>query len=177
MALRALGGLGMLAVLATSLAAASPASARTARHLHARLYLFFDQDRLADELLNGGYFLREAENRPDQLRDAPFLATVTLANCKAGADGRCNVTVDYALLGPDGATKIISQNCPLWTGTPHKGAVMMAATSAHLQFEATDRAGAYVVRATVRDNVAQAEIVLDRRLTLEEPGGSSGEEQ
>ncbi|HZV56737.1 MAG TPA: hypothetical protein VFF89_03605, partial [Sphingobium sp.] len=54
MALRALGGLGMLAVLATSLAAASPASARTARHLHARLYLFFDQDRLADELFNGG---------------------------------------------------------------------------------------------------------------------------
>jgi len=157
----------VLGALAAGLLLAPPAAARTARHLHARLYLFFDQEKLSNALFNGGRYLREAEGWPKRIRGAPFTATVTLANCRAGAEGRCNVTVDYALLGPDGATVKSSTDCPLWSRSPRKGAVVLSDTPIRVMFEANDPAGAYVMRATVRDNVAQAAVTLERRFTLE----------
>lgn len=97
-------------------------------------------------------------------------ALVLFHGCKANAFGYCNVVADYSVQSPDGTVTPIGTG-PVWKGVPSKmGYLQLGQVSADIPFVSTSPSGTYVVRAVVRDTVANAVVPLaNSRLTYTKP--------
>lgn len=87
-------------------------------------------------------------------------ALIVFHGCKANKFGYCNVTAEYSVESPDGTVVPIGTG-PVWKGVPSKmGYLQMSQVAADIPFVSKSLPGTYVVRAMVRDTVANAEIPL-----------------
>ncbi len=97
-------------------------------------------------------------------------ALILFHGCKANAFGYCNVVADYSVQSPDGTVTPIGTG-PVWKGLPSKmGQLQLGQVSADIPFVSTSPSGIYIVRAVVRDTVANAVVPLaNSRLTYTKP--------
>jgi len=100
-------------------------------------------------------------------RNQPIVTFIIFQGCKPDASGNCNVTVDYDTTGPSGKLYDHSASVPVWVGYPAapQGRLQLSASGYGLRIEDTDPLGAYLVRATVTDHVANITLKTQAVLT------------
>ena len=100
--------------------------------------------------------------------DQKFGIYVVFSGCEEDADGSCNTTAVYEIVLPDGTVAVRRDDLPVWqqpAPTMPQLSKGVWVTSA----DATDPAGAHLIRAIVTDHVAGKTIVLERTLVLKPP--------
>ncbi|SNS10796.1 hypothetical protein SAMN06295912_101380 [Sphingomonas laterariae] len=95
---------------------------------------------------------------------------IVFTGCKGDAIHRCNVTVDFTLIGPAGQIFAEHSNAVVAVGKapPGGGALQLSEESLGIFIEPDDPAGDYVVRAVVTDHVAGIILSTERKLTVVE---------
>ncbi|MCA1583205.1 MAG: hypothetical protein LC791_00040 [Acidobacteria bacterium] len=98
----------------------------------------------------GAEFETVTEFRPGQ----PVIAQARVQGCDPGDSGRCQVTVQYTVYGPDGNVYRTAEARPAEMGKP--------APSLHLTFADTDVVGLYRAVTIVRDATAKRMVRSER---------------
>ena len=108
---------------------------------------------------------------PPKLADVPFLVMLSQAGCKAGPDGKCNVTADYKLYDPSGTLVVDDPGRKVWTR--HAQPMNVASMSEEpvpAMLQSSDPRGLYRLHVVLHDNIGNATVELERTLMLEERG-------
>ena len=93
-------------------------------------------------------------------------AVIVFGGCKAGVTNKCQVSVDFALLAPDG-TKTPVGNGPVWSKeAPKPRILMLGDASVTVGFEKNDPPGIYTLIAKVKDRVANQNLQLTMPFTV-----------
>lgn len=95
-------------------------------------------------------------------------AVVMFAGCAPDAKGQCRSTVRFTICRPDGKQDAHPAD-ELWTGkpAPAPGAIELSMTNMILSFADSDPAGTYRIQATLHDELAGRDLVLETPLTVE----------
>lgn len=95
-------------------------------------------------------------------------AVVMFSGCKPDASGQCRSTVRFTICRPDGKQDAHPAD-ELWTGkpAPAPGVIELSMTNMILSFADSDPAGTYRIQATLRDELAGRDLVLETPLTVE----------
>ncbi len=94
-------------------------------------------------------------------------AFIMFAGCKPGSDGKCDTTVDYALISPDGKVIGDSLNQIVWNGNPPPTAnTHISKASMILKFRESNKLGEYKLRAVVYDKNAKISLSLETQFEL-----------
>lgn len=102
--------------------------------------------------------------------DVPFALGLLFANCPAGPDGRCNVTVTYRILTPGGDLAVERQDVIVWRDAPPaKDKRELGHCLWKTNPEASDPPGKYVFQAVVTDHVNNKQGIMERTLELRAP--------
>jgi hypothetical protein len=99
-------------------------------------------------------------------RGQSIVAVVLFAGCKAKNE-RCESTVDFRVLKPDGSTYAERSGLVLWDGPPPAGRnLQLSRANLGIGIEPTDPLGEYRITAVVADRVADAKVTLDTRFSV-----------
>ncbi|WP_380873815.1 hypothetical protein ACFB49_43970 [Sphingomonas sp. DBB INV C78] len=95
---------------------------------------------------------------------------IVFTGCKGDLARRCNVTADFALIGPQGQIYAEHEGADVWVGKapPAGGALTLSDASLGIFIDPEDPAGDYVVRADVTDHVAGITLRTEKTLKLVE---------
>lgn len=103
----------------------------------------------------------------DRVRLGMSASTVILfRGCQADAAGRCDLGVDFMVVGPDGKQQNAG-SANLWSAAPLGQKFMLGAASATLAFHGDEDLGNYTVRARLVDRVAGRQLELPAPLRVE----------
>lgn len=99
-------------------------------------------------------------------RGGRVTAMVVFAICKAAADGNCNVSVTFSIIGPDGKAYGELASGKAWTGAPAPGFNLLASLSAMtFELDPPDKLGPYRMIATMTDEVAGKSFTVSDTVT------------
>lgn len=100
-------------------------------------------------------------------RNERVFAAIIFRGCRAGTDGNCNVTADFAIRRPDGTPYGETMHGPIWDRAPAPGSnLLLGMTMAGLEVEPQDPLGDYLIRAIVTDHVAGISLEVEQPLTV-----------
>lgn len=132
-----------------------------------KLTIFFDPQKFQAWTQGKGGF-NEATAVPAKLADTPFLVMVSAGNCKAAADGNCNVTADYAVFDPSGKKVVDDPRRKVWTKAAQpKGMVAFSEEPVPAMLQSSDPPGSYRLHIVLHDNNAGTAVELEQTLMLE----------
>ncbi len=102
------------------------------------------------------------------LRNQSITTFLIFKGCRAGTSGSCNVTADFDVFDPAGKLCGQSKSVEIWVGHPPAQGNNLQLSSAgfELSFDDSDRLGAYRVRATVTDHIAEITTRTEQILTV-----------
>jgi len=106
-------------------------------------------------------------------RGKPIIAFVFFVGCKP-IDGRCQSTVDFTVLRPDGSVYGSSEGGELWKGKPAPSEKQIGLSVANfgIIIEPNDPAGTYTVKAVAHDLNAARSVEVQQVFTVsEKPAG------
>ena len=98
-------------------------------------------------------------------RGASISAMAIFHGCTAGPGGKCDASVAFTLLAPDGKSTPAGAG-PLWGQAPVQGKLLLAPASVSITFDKTDVPGRYKILATATDKVAGKKVQLSAPFTL-----------
>ena len=101
-------------------------------------------------------------------RNRTITTFLVFKGCRAGASGNCNVTADFDVSDPEGKLCGQSKSVEIWVGRPPAPGNNLQLSSAGfgLSFDDNDPLGAYRVRATVTDHIAEITTHTEQFLTV-----------
>ena len=93
-------------------------------------------------------------------------AMLVFAICKAAADGKCNVSIHFSMIGPDGVAYGTAASGKAWTEAPAPGHNLLASLSAMtFELEPKDKLGTYRMIAKLTDEVAGKTLTVSQTVT------------
>jgi hypothetical protein len=97
-------------------------------------------------------------------RGSPILGVVVFTGCSPTPQGLCDATVTYTVFKPDGTVYGGPQEGELWVGKPPptKDEIQLSMANMGVVIEPKDPLGRYMMRAEVRDRVANKTIRLEQ---------------
>ena len=95
-----------------------------------------------------------------------------ISDCKAGKEGRCDVTADLLVTRPDRSTYAEKKGVEVWKGKPVPGVLQLSEANLTMKVEPDDPLGIYLMTAAVRDNVAEVTLNLEKRFMVLEAAPS-----
>jgi len=100
-------------------------------------------------------------------RNQPIVTFLVFKGCKVDAAGACNVTAQIEAIAPDGKSYAPPQDMPVWVdkAPPPNLNLQMSEGGFGLRIENQDPLGAYVVKATITDHVANVTLHTQETLT------------
>jgi hypothetical protein len=99
-------------------------------------------------------------------RGGRVTAMVVFAVCKAAADGKCNVSATFSMIGPDGKAYGEKASGKAWTEAPAPGFNLLASLAAMtFQLDPPDKLGRYRMIATLTDEVAGKSFTVSDTVT------------
>jgi len=107
-----------------------------------------------------------AKQVTDVDRSTSMAGFVAFSNCVRATDGRCSVTADYSLIGPNKTTVAVRRAVAISTESVPPGFVELGSAAFTIHFDEHDRNGQYQVRAVVHDDLAHKTLVLCRCVQL-----------
>ncbi len=135
--------------------------------LLAQFHIFFDPQKYRDWREGKGGF-DEATAVPAKLADVPFLVMLAVGDCKAGANGNCNVTADYTVFDPSGKKVVDNPGRKIWTkAAQRKGVVAFSEDPVPAMLQSSDPPGSYRLHVVLHDNNADTTLEMERVLVLE----------
>jgi len=158
--------IGFSAIQAVSAHAAE--TYRVQDGLQAQFHIFFDPQKYR-AWTEGKGRLDEATAVPAKLADVPFLVMVAVGDCKAGANGKCNVTADYTVFGPGGEKIVDNPGRRIWTkaAKPKGRIVAFSEDPVSAMLQSSDPPGSYRFHVVLHDNNADTTLEMERVLMLE----------
>ena len=156
--------------LTASLSPAQLVAQEVTREFSAQIHLFFDRDKFRawQSGTGGPNAYAEATQVPAELADVPFLVMVSAGDCRAGPDGRCNVTADYRIFDPAGALVVDDPGRKVWTKAAQPaGIIAFSEEPIPAMLQSSDPRGPYRLHVTFHDNIANESIEQERTLVLE----------
>jgi hypothetical protein len=100
--------------------------------------------------------------RPEQ----PITSFIVFRGCRANAEGRCSVTVDYDLRDPAGHPTALTR-ASVWDAPPPEGRMLqISGDGVTLGFGRSKPPGDYRLRAQVTDHVAGVTLTTEDVITL-----------
>jgi hypothetical protein len=103
-------------------------------------------------------------------RGVPLFAMVLFHDCRAGADGNCNVSAEFTILQPDGAVYGELMRGEIWRGPPAPpGSIRLGASGPALRVEPQDPMGTWKIRARITDHVRGLTIEVELEVTVDTP--------
>lgn len=102
-------------------------------------------------------------------RSKPVHGMLVFSGCKAGPDGKCNVTAELSIIGPDGKAYGKTMQAPVWVGPPAPGYNLQLSPAAiGFRLEPKDAIGRYTLHASVTDRLAGTTVVVQQAITAKE---------
>ena len=105
------------------------------------------------------------ESTDSARRGGEVSATIMFHGCVARASGKCNASVRFSLVAPDGRTMPAGEG-PLWLEAPQRGRGLLADASLTVGFDMNDKAGRYNVVATVIEHESGKQLRVSALFTL-----------
>jgi hypothetical protein len=97
------------------------------------------------------------------VRGEVVYGALVLAGCRAAADGNCNVSVTFSMAAPNGAPYGKVHTAEAWRRPPAAGSnFLLSVASLGFSLDPPDPLGRYLLRATVKDEVAGTELHLEQ---------------
>ena len=108
-------------------------------------------------------------------RKKPVYAVIVFHDCKAGADGKCDLSVKFEMTGPDGRPYGDSHEGVAWNGSPAPNHNLQASpASMGFILDPQDRLGRYTIIVTLTDKIAGKSLHLNDVVTaVDEPTAQS----
>jgi hypothetical protein len=103
------------------------------------------------------------------VRGQPLSSIVFMQGCRAGADGKCNVTGHFTYLLPDGSV-YAEMDAVLWDIEPNAGGNMVYSPFGPiLSVDPPDPMGTWTLRVRVTDNVRGLSLMSETPITVDTP--------
>ncbi len=101
------------------------------------------------------------------VRGREITSFLVIGGCTPAPTGRCDVVADFEVLDPSGGVSVAQKGLPVWSRAPAPGgAFVLSDTRVGIAFDGTDALGAYRVRSTVTDRVANVTVGTEDVLSL-----------
>ena len=94
---------------------------------------------------------------------------VLVQGCRAGADGKCNVTGRFTYILPGGAVYGAIEDNDLWTQAPSADGSIQFALGPSLVVDPPDPMGEWTIRAEIRDNVRGVTVTVQTPIIVDTP--------
>lgn len=97
-----------------------------------------------------------------------LIAPIIFNGCYENSEGKCNVTVDYQVLQPNGKIYADVPTMEIWTNkpAPAEGMLELGVGYLKLVIEPEDLIGTYTVNATVTDHIKDASFTLVKQFNV-----------
>jgi hypothetical protein len=100
-------------------------------------------------------------------RGTTVSAVVLFSNCQPSPNGNCSAEADFKVTKPDGTSYGEFKANELWkNAAPPVDVLILSPAVLGIHFEANDPLGEYTIETTVKDKVANRELVLRRQIKL-----------
>jgi hypothetical protein len=102
-------------------------------------------------------------------RSTPVHGMLIFSGCKVGPDGKCNVTAELSITGPDGKAYGKTMQAPVWNEPPASGYnLQLSPASIGFRLDPEDALGSYTLHASVTDRLAGTTVVVEQAITAKE---------
>jgi hypothetical protein len=102
-------------------------------------------------------------------RGRELTAIILLQNCRAAADGKCNVSGRFTYLLPGGASYGSVDVNDLWQNPAHGDGRVVLAVGPDLVIDPPDPMGEWTLQAEIRDNVRGTTVTVRTPITVATP--------
>ena len=103
------------------------------------------------------------------VRGRELKTLVLLQGCRAGADGKCNVTGRFTYILPGGSVYGAIEDNDLWTQAPSADGSIQFALGPSLVVDPPDPMGEWTIRAEIRDNVRGVTVTVQTPIIVDTP--------
>jgi hypothetical protein len=102
-------------------------------------------------------------------RGAVVAAMILFTSCQGDSSGKCQVEVDFKVLGPDGGVYAEHREVGIWdSAQPPPDLVQLGKSHLMLRIEPGDPLGSYQLYAVARDRIAGRQVSLKQSLSVVE---------